>query len=271
MLTERVSTPRVSWFFPDMASVSYCLLVPHFNHAREFCDFLPRLVATELPIVIVDDGSDDENLSTVSALVNKKSNIYLFAHEKNRGKGAAVKTGFVHARALGFTHAIQIDADGQHCVEDIPVFVGRSRVKPNVIICGQPIFDESASKVRRYGRQLTNFWIVLETLSFQIKDGLSGFRLYPLLEAEQLVDNYFLGPKMDFDPAILVFAIWHQITVEFVQTRVVYNEEGVSHFSYVGDNIVFISLHARLMLGMLFRSPKLLWRKFRKILTFGSA
>ena len=260
MLIVRRITPWVSWCFPKMNPLSYGLLVPHFNHARQFLEFFPGLAATGLPIVIVDDGSDQENLSAIETLVSEKSGVYLFAHGKNRGKGAAVKTGFVHARSLGFSHIIQIDADGQHCVEDILVFIEHSRKRPHAIICGQPIFDESASNARLYGRRITNFWVAIETLSFKIKDGLCGFRLYPLLEIEKVVDNYFLGPKMDFDPAILVNAVWHNIAIEFVPTHVIYNKGGVSHFNYLRDNILFVELHVRLMLGMLLRSPKLLWR-----------
>src|SRR5690606_7671316 len=101
-------------------------------------------------------------------------------HTRNRGKGAAVKTGFCYARILGFSHAIQIDADGQHDSAAVSQFVEVSKSNPDTIICGHPLFDESAPKVRLYGRKVTDFWVALETLSFAVKDSLCGFRVYPL-------------------------------------------------------------------------------------------
>lgn len=237
-------------------------MIAHFNHARQFADFFPELVATGLPIIIVDDGSDAENFAAVNILAHENFGVYLFQHKTNRGKGAAVKTGFAHARCLGFSHVIQIDADGQHCAKDVCKFIERSRRHPSAIICGKPIFDQSAFKARRYGRKVTTFWMALETLSFKIKDGLCGFRLYPLLEIEDLLDHSFVGSRMEFDPGILVKSVWRDISIEFIPTNVVYQKEGVSHFDYLRDNLSFFQLHTRLMLGMVLHAPKLILRRF---------
>lgn len=238
----------------------YCLLIPHFNHAQQFLDFYPKLQASGLPVVIVDDGSDQENREKIEALAAEQDNVHFFFHAQNRGKGAAVKTGFICARQLGFSHVIQIDADGQHSAEDIPVFVEYSQKKPSAIICGKPIFDSSVLKIRRYGRKFTDFWIALESLSLKVEDSLCGFRVYPMSEMEALLDHSFTSSQMDFDPEVIVKAVWHNIELEFVGTNVVYPKQGVSHFNYLRDNLLFIRLHTRLMFGMVFRIPKLLWR-----------
>jgi glycosyltransferase involved in cell wall biosynthesis len=243
--------------------MSYCLLVPHYNHERQFLAFLPQLIATGLPLVVVDDGSNDHSRTQVAAAVAQHANAHFFALQRNRGKGGALKAGFYVARSLGFTHAIQIDADGQHDIQDIAGFVQRSQAQPEAIICGKPVFDESAPKARVYGRKVTDFWVALETLSLRIKDGLCGFRVYPLTQIENVLDQYFIGNRMDFDTELLVKAVWLNTALVFIETKVIYPEHNVSHFNYLRDNLLLIKLHTRLMLGMLMRLPMLLWQRLR--------
>ncbi|WP_086933107.1 glycosyltransferase family 2 protein [Agarilytica rhodophyticola] len=243
--------------------MTYCLIIPHYNHERQFLDFLPELLKTQLPCIIIDDGSQVESVKQIKDFIANLANVYLLEHTYNRGKGAAVKTGFIYARALGFTHAVQIDADGQHAVEDIEKFIEYSKAEPSTFVCGCPTFDASVPKVRLYGRKVTDFWVILETLSFKIKDGLCGFRVYPLKQAEAVYDHYYVGGRMDFDTEILVKAVWLNIPLHFINTKVVYPEKSVSHFNYLRDNMLLIRLHTRLMIGMVLHLPKLVMGFFR--------
>ena len=243
--------------------MSYCFLVPHYNHSQQFIEFLPLLLSTGLPIVVVDDGSEREQLDLLESTLRDIDNVFLYAHPRNRGKGAAALAGLTHASALGFTHAIQIDADGQHKASDVEQFIALSKTRPRTIVCGKPVFDESAPKVRLYGRKITDFWVALETLSLKIKDSLCGFRIYPLACLEEVADRYYLGRRMDFDTEVLVKSIWAGIDIEFLPTKVVYLEDSVSHFHYLKDNISLIKLHTRLMIGMIVRAPILIFRRVR--------
>lgn len=245
--------------------MSYCLIIPHYNHERQFLAFLPKLIALGIPLIVVDDGSSEQSLSLVEEYIQSQDDaikISLVAHRYNRGKGAAVITGTTVARSLGYTHALQIDADGQHDVNDIKKFIELSETFPDRIICGRPVFDASVPKIRLYGRKITDFWVVLETLSRKVKDGLCGFRIYPLDKFEKVVDHFYLGKKMDFDTEILVKAIWLDVELEFLDTKVIYPEKSVSHFHYVRDNLQLIRLHVRLMFGMIVRLPFLLKKIF---------
>lgn len=242
----------------------YCLVIPHYNHESQFVDFLPKILKLGIPCIIVDDGSWEESIRVVREFVASDSNVHLLEHTCNRGKGAAVKTGFYHARFLGFTHAVQIDADGQHCVDDIKKFIAASSESPKKIICGRPVFDDSVPKVRLYGRKVTDFLVVFETLSRKIKDGLCGFRVYPLFESEYIMDNYFIGSRMDFDTEILVKALWAGVDLEFINTNVIYPEVSVSHFKYMRDNLLLVRLHTRLITGMIIRLPVLLSRAVKR-------
>ena len=242
-----------------------CIVVPHFNHEAAFEAFLPTLASLNLPCVVVDDGSNEVSLDSVKTALEKTDvDIHFFEHGYNRGKGAAVATAATQARALGFTHMIQIDADGQHDVNDVEKFIALSRDYPEAIISGHPQFDETAPKARLYGRKVTDFWVAIETLSFEIKDSLCGFRLYPLSQFEKVSDQYHIGKRMDFDTDIAVKSIWSGIEMKFIPTKVIYHQNSVSHFYYLRDNLLLIKLHVGLMLGMLLRSPMLIARKLKR-------
>ena len=116
-------------------------------------------------------------------------------------------TGAHAARTLGFSHMLQIDADGQHDVNDVARFIELAQAHPNAVISGAPQFDDSAPKARVYGRKVTDFWVALETCSLKIKDSLCGFRVYPLAEFELVFDKYHIGKRMDFDTDVLVGTI----------------------------------------------------------------
>ena len=155
----------------------------------------------------------------------------------NGGKGAAVMAGLRAARRAGYTHALQIDADGQHDAADVPRFLDAARAEPHAVILGQPVFDESVPRSRLYGRYVTHVWVWIETLSLSIRDSMCGFRLYPLDAACALIDSVDLPTRMDFDIAILVRLHWRGLAFHGIPTRVTYAADGVSHFDVLWDNV----------------------------------
>jgi glycosyltransferase involved in cell wall biosynthesis len=90
-----------------------CIVIPHFDHVNQFRALLPALAALNLPILIVDDCSPAAAFASLQRLVaDLAPGASLIRQDENRGKGAAVITGMKAAQAQGFTHALQIDADG---------------------------------------------------------------------------------------------------------------------------------------------------------------
>ena len=234
-------------------------VIPVYNHGEAVGAVVYAIRAHGLPVLLVDDGSDAACAAVLDGLV--APDVYLHRLAVNQGKGGAVMAGLRAAQALGWTHALQIDADGQHDVADIPRFAAAAADHPGHFICGCPIYDESVPKARLYGRYATHIWVWINTLSMAIRDSMCGFRVYPLGAVLPLIDSVSIGRRMDFDTEVAVRLYWRGVPVINQATRVRYPADGVSHFHALQDNLLISWMHARLFFGMLLRLPLLLWRK----------
>lgn len=241
------------------ASFAPCVLIPCYNHGAMLASVLARLAPFNLPVIVVDDGSDARTKQHIAALDAPQLRVLTLPH--NQGKGAAVIAGLRAAAAAGFSHALQLDADGQHQVEDTPRMLAEAERYPHCLISGQPQYDASIPKSRLYGRYITHFWVWVETLSFSLKDSMCGFRVYPLAASLELCDRRAIGQRMDFDTEIMVRLYWQGTPSRFIRTRVTYPPSGVSHFDALHDNLRISWMHTRLFFGMLPRIPQLLSRR----------
>ncbi|HEY7865416.1 MAG TPA: glycosyltransferase, partial [Psychromonas sp.] len=240
-----------------------CFLIPCYNHGGALPYVVTALLKRyEYPIIIVDDGSDLATKQVINSLA-QQPNVSVVTLTQNQGKGAAVIAGFNAAKRLNFSHAVQIDADGQHDLSALVLLLSESRQHPTALISGCPVYDESVPKARFYGRYLTHIWVWIETLSFSIKDSMCGFRSYPIQATTALLSKNKVGLRMDFDTEIMVRLYWADCEVKFVKTRVNYPENGLSHFHAFRDNLKISVMHSRLFFAMLPRIPKLLTRSKR--------
>jgi predicted LPLAT superfamily acyltransferase len=243
--------------------VKPCVVVPVYNHGTPLASTVSRLAAYALPIIVVDDGSDAPTKAAIATIAERYT-ITVLTLPQNGGKGAAVIAGLRAAAAAGHTHALQVDADGQHDLGDLPKLLAAARSNPAALICGAPRFDESAPKSRLRGRRITAFWVAIETLSLTTPDTMCGFRVYPLAACTALLDSVALGRRMDFDIEIAVRLHWRRVPLVPVPTNVVYPQGGTSNFRLLRDNALITKLHAKLTLGMLLRLPMLLGRRLAR-------
>lgn len=240
---------------------SPCVLIPCYNHGAMMSGVLDRLQPFNLPCIVVDDGSDKTTQDELARLAAEYRNLTLIRLQVNAGKGAAVISGIQAAADAGFSHAVQVDADGQHAIEDIPRLLALAKEHPTALISGQPIYDDSVPRSRLYGRWVTHIWVWIETLSLQLKDSMCGFRVYPVAPTLQLAQRVTLGKRMDFDTEVMVRLYWQGNTSYFIPTRVTYPQDGLSHFDALKDNLRISLMHTRLFFGMLPRIPSLLFRR----------
>jgi len=242
--------------------VNPCLLIPIYNHPDTIRSVVASLAYLDLACLIVDDGSDSPTAEVIDRIESHYDWVEVLRLPRNCGRGAALKAGYRHAATSGHTHAIQIDADGQHAALDVPRFLEAAHRSPRALILGAPIFDESAPKIRLHGRKLSRWMVWFETFSFAVRDPLCGFRGVPLAPAIEVLDNVETGDRMDFDLEIAVRLVWGGVPIETIPTRVIYCQGGISHFAMFHDNVRLVSLHARLAVGGLLRQARLLGQLF---------
>lgn len=239
-----------------------CVVIPVYNHGAAIGAVVAAVRRHGLPCLMVDDGSEPGCAGTIRQLAAAGDDgVRAIRLEVNEGKGGAMMAGFREAARLGYSHALQIDADGQHDGDDLPRFAALAAQHPAAVICGTPVYDDSVPKGRLYGRYATHVWVWINTLSFAIQDSMCGFRVYPLAPTIALIDSVAIGKRMDFDVEILVRLYWRGIAIVNQPTRVRYPTDGVSHFRLWRDNLMISRMHAKLFFGMLLRLPVLLWRK----------
>ncbi len=242
-------------------------VIPVYNHGAALESVVKNLVQYDFPIIVVDDGNDEKNKAYINDVAARYPLVTLLVHEKNKGKGEAVKTGVLKAEQLGLTHILQIDSDGQHDAGRIPQFLELSRKNPKAIICGYPVYDETAPRHRLIARKISNIWIhiVSFTTSEQVRDALIGFRIYPvepyciILHRHSIIDTH-----MGYDIDILVHLLWRNVPVISEAVKVHYPADGISNFRAIRDNLHITFTYARLCLGMIIRLPVLIKRKLFK-------
>ncbi|MDO6498292.1 glycosyltransferase family 2 protein [Photobacterium sanguinicancri] len=246
-----------------MTTFRPCFLIPCYNHGKTVPAVVDALAKYGYPVIIVDDGSNDET-QTILAEQAQRYLVTVITLANNQGKGGAVIAGFEEAFRQSFSHAIQIDADGQHDLDALPKLIDEAHSHPTSVISGCPVYDDSVPKSRLYGRYATHVWVWIETLSMSIKDSMCGFRAYPIGPTIKVLSRNTIGQRMDFDTEILVRMYWDDCDIRFVETKVIYPEDGLSHFDVLWDNVKISAMHTRLFFGMLPRIPRLLKRNKQK-------
>lgn len=230
-----------------------CAIIPVFDHHSALPRLVVRLREQGLPLILVDDGSGLATRTVLDDLAECEGvSIERFA--ENRGKGAAVMHGLESAARCGFTHAVQIDADGQHDAQEASALLALAREQPKALISGVPRYDDSVPLVRYYGRWLTHLLVWAETLSCDLTDTMCGFRVYPVAETLAVAERKRIGARMDFDTEAMVRLYLAGMPVKFFPVTVRYPADGISHFRMVRDNARMTWLHLRLLAGLPWRA-----------------
>jgi glycosyltransferase involved in cell wall biosynthesis len=245
-------------------SRTHLVLIPSYNPGQKVFESVRAARQQWEPVWVVVDGSTDGTAAGLQELARTDRGLRVIVREKNGGKGSAVQDGLTEAAALGFTHVLTMDSDGQHPADRIGAFMAESSAYPAAMILGEPVFDASAPSIRVKGRKISNWWANLETLWWGIHDSLFGFRVYPIAPLLRLMSASLWMRRFDFDVEAVVRLSWRGVPARNLPARVRYftaAEGGVSHFNYWRDNVLLSSMHFRLFLGFVIRLPFLLARR----------
>ena len=238
----------------------FCFIIPVYNHGATVEAVLTSLKPYGFPIIVVDDGNDQRNKDLILAAVKKFDGVSLVTAKKNGGKGKAFALGIREANRMGYTHAFQIDADGQHDSNCCSSFIQASEENPKAIICGVPVFDSSVPEHRKNGRKISNNYGKFVALNGNVGDILCGCRIYPVDVYIKILNQHaIIDSRMAFDIDILIHYLWKGVEEINLPVNVTYPQDGVSNFRMVRDNLHIAAAYTRLTIGMIFRLPKLLY------------
>ena len=217
-----------------------CVVIPVFNHGLTV-GRVARGAKAHCPVLVVNDGSTDDTPTVLSA----ETGITVVTLPNNQGKAAALRAGFVRAEELGFTHAITIDADGQHSTDAVPEFIAACRRQPEAFLIGVRDFKAAGAPfARRATNALSNFWFRFET-GTPLGDTQCGYRCYPLAAIRPLRVS---ARRYAYELEIMVKAAWAGVPLVPVPVAADYAAptSRMSHFHPVRDMVSMSRLHGRL-------------------------
>lgn len=219
-------TTNLSTYKADFKRLSCCVVIPTYNNATKLKAVLDDVLAYSDDVIVVNDGCTDE---TASLLAEYGTKLQVVTHEKNQGKGVALRTSFKYAYSKGYRYAITLDSDGQHLASDLPAFIAKLETEKNTIFIGaRNMTQENVPGKSSFGNKFSNFWFKVET-GIDAPDTQSGYRLYPL---EPLQTMSFITWRYEFEIEVLVRSSWAGVGIDSVPIHVYYPpaNERISHF-----------------------------------------
>lgn len=179
-------------------SERFLVIVPALNAERSIAKVVVDARKVLEPVLVIDDGSSDATGEVARAV-----GATVLRHEVNRGKGAAMKTGFAWALEQGYDGVITLDADGQHLPGEIAKFIAaRANSNADLIIGGRAHLFGGMLPRRRNANRFSA-WCIAKCSGAPITDSQSGFRFYSakLIRALKLRTNGF-----DMESEVIVLA-----------------------------------------------------------------
>lgn len=239
-----------------------CVIIPTYNNAGTLKQVVDGVCDYCRDIIVVNDGSTD---ATSDILLQLPETVDVVSYEQNKGKGHALVEGFCEACKRGFTHAITIDADGQHFPADILHLVAACNSNSNGIIVGsRNLNEENMPRQNTFANKFSNFWFRIQT-GVNLPDTQSGYRLYSMSALHGLA---LITSRYEAELELLVYASWSGETISSVPVRVYYppQEERVSHFRPVYDFARISVLNTLLCLcAIIYGYPRMLCRTIKRL------
>ena len=211
------------------------VLIPAYNEEATI-PLVIRDVRGYCPdIIVVDDGSTD-----FTGAMARDEGAKVIQHGNNRGYAEALRTGYHYAIERGYDELIQIDADGQHDPDEIPLFIEAYRAGKGDIIIGQRQYSQMPTK-SRFGNRFGSF-LLRFAMGRPIPDNQSGYRLFSRVAMEKVRPT---STRFEAEVEMLLRADFAGLTVGWVPIKTIYNEKK-SHFRPVQDSALFIKMAWRI-------------------------
>jgi glycosyltransferase involved in cell wall biosynthesis len=204
-------------------------IIPAYNSESYLTKLLPEVQGYISDILVVDDGSADATSATAESL-----GATVLRHPTNRGKGAALKTGFAYALENNIDMVLTLDSDGQHNPQYIPAFLQAFEKTGIDLIIGSRILDKVDMPWQRRFSNWTTSHLLSLLLKVKIDDLQCGYRLYSrqLLERLQLESDHF-----ELETEIVIKAIRVGIMPHFIPIKVEYGYGFPTQMSPITDTL----------------------------------
>ncbi len=235
----------------------WVVVAPTYNHATALAGVLQALAGHNLPIIVVNDGAADNTRNILDEWLKAYDSgpmRRVVTHDANRGKAAALRTGFAEAARLGYTHALTIDTDGQHDVADLVALTAVSMQNKDALVIGARTSAGARAPIAsRIGRTFSNGLVWIEG-GVSVRDSQSGMRVYPLSHMHALAGR---ASRYAFETEVIVRAGWHGLPVVESPIRCIYALPGgrTTHFRLWRDTVDSIGMHAGLLTLALLPGP----------------
>ncbi len=222
------------------------IVAPTFNNGGTLAEVLDGVAQWGLPVLVVNDGSTDQTREVLDTWLKRHPRTKIVTHPRNRGKAAALRSGFKAAMNLGYTHAITIDTDLQHDPAYIGPLLEAARDNPDAYVLG--VRDDRASGYparSRVGRRISNLLIRLEC-GVKVSDSQCGMRVWPL---ELIREVKGRADRFGYESEMITRAGWAGCPIIEVPINTLYlpPDQRVSHFHPWADSMRSIGMHARLI------------------------
>jgi len=226
----------------------HCVVIPVYN-SPYINTVVEEVINLGYFVIVVDDGSDK------LVKINFK-NVELLRHNKNYGKGKAILSGALKAKELGYDFFVTMDADKQHIASEIKKLVDTYEDE-SIVIGNRDFSTSTVPNSSKFGRKFSNFWVKLETFK-SLGDTQSGFRAYPISILELSLNN----SRFDFEIDIIAKHSYRGGKFIDVEVECYYppQEERITHFDKVYDNIRLTIMHTKLMIQRYLFLRGFLWK-----------
>ncbi len=209
------------------------VVIPCYEGASTVGDVVRGARRSGLAVVVVDDGSTDGSGAAAEA-----AGATVLRHPGNRGKGAALASGFAYAKKLGADAVLTMDADGQHDPDEIAKLVAAHEANPRALVVGVRSFaPEDMPRRSRVGNRISTWWIS-RYAGVRYSDTQSGFRVYP----SALFDVPLRSTKFDTETELLLRAAKMKLPLVEVRIKTIYAADHASHFHGFRDTLRVIKL-----------------------------
>jgi glycosyltransferase involved in cell wall biosynthesis len=214
--------------------IRWCVLLPAYQEGGRIGQTVRAVLAHCPNVVVVDDGSTDATADEA-----RQAGATVVPHERNRGKGVALQTGFKHVMEAGYDCVVTMDGDGQHAPEDLPGFLDVYRESRAQVVVGNRMSDpRTMPLVRRLTNRFMS-WLLSRRMGQAVPDTQNGYRLYDREVLPILLATVSEGFAAESE--VLLDLAEAGETIASAPTRIIYGDER-SKIRPVRDTIRFFGM-----------------------------